>query len=105
MRVLTGLQPSGSLTLGNYIGAIKQMLKYQEEYESFIFVADMHAITVPQDPIKLRENIRSLLAIYLACGVDPKKNTIFLQSENVYHANVAWILECLRRMLIFQLYF
>jgi len=94
-RVLTGLQPSGSLTLGNYIGAIKQMLKYQEEYESFIFVADMHAITVPQDPIKLRENIRSLLAIYLASGVDPKKNTIFLQSENVYHANVSWILECL----------
>ncbi|MBR3661018.1 MAG: tryptophan--tRNA ligase [Bacilli bacterium] len=94
-KVLTGLQPSGELTLGNYIGAIRQILKYQEEYESFIFVADMHAITVPQDPIKLRENIRSLLAIYLACGVDPKKNTIFLQSENVYHANVSWILECL----------
>ena len=94
-KVLTGLQPSGSLTLGNYIGAIKQMLKYQDEYESFIFVADMHAITVPQDPIKLRENIRSLLAIYLASGVDPKKNTIFLQSENIYHANVSWILECL----------
>ena len=95
MRVLTGLQPSGSLTLGNYIGAIRQMLKYQEEYESFIFVADMHAITVPQDPIKLRENIKSLLAIYLACGVNPQKNTIFLQSENVYHANVSWILECM----------
>ena len=94
-RVLTGLQPSGALTLGNYIGAIKQMLKYQDKYESFIFVADMHAITVPQDPIKLKENIRSLLAIYLACGVDPKKNTIFLQSENIYHANVSWILECL----------
>ena len=95
MRILTGLQPSGALTLGNYIGAIKQMIKYQDKYESFIFVADMHAITVPQDPIKLRENIRSLLAIYLACGVDPKKNTIFLQSENIYHANVSWILECL----------
>ena len=95
MRVLTGLQPSGALTLGNYIGAIKQMIKYQDEYESFIFVADMHAITVPQDPIKLKENIRSLLAIYLASGVDPKKNTIFLQSENIYHANVSWILECL----------
>ena len=95
MRILTGLQPSGALTLGNYIGAIKQMIKYQNEYESFIFVADMHAITVPQDPIKLKENIRSLLAIYLACGVDPKKNTIFLQSENIYHANVSWILECL----------
>ena len=95
MRVLTGLQPSGSLTLGNYIGAIKQMIKYQEEYESFIFIADMHAITVPQEPSKLKENIKSLLAIYLASGVDPNKNTIFLQSENVYHANVSWILECL----------
>ena len=94
-RVLTGLQPSGALTLGNYIGAIKQMLKLQEEYESFIFIADMHAITVPQDPIELKKNIRSLLAIYLASGVDPKKNTIFLQSENLYHANVSWILECL----------
>lgn len=94
-RVLTGLQPSGELTLGNYIGAIKQMLKLQEEYDSFIFVADMHAITVPQDPIELRKNIKSLLAIYLASGVNPKKNTIFLQSENIYHANVSWILECL----------
>ncbi|MBQ8891777.1 MAG: tryptophan--tRNA ligase [Bacilli bacterium] len=94
-KVLTGIQPSGALTLGNYIGAIKQMLKYQDMYESYIFIADMHAITIPQDPIKLRENIRSLLAIYLASGVDPKKNTIFLQSENIYHANVSWILECL----------
>lgn len=94
-RVLTGLQPSGALTLGNYIGAIKQMIKYQDKYESFIFIADMHSITVPQDPIKLRENIKSLLAIYLSCGVDPKKNTIFLQSENIYHANVSWIFECL----------
>ena len=95
MRVLTGLQPSGSLTLGNYIGAIKQMIKYQDEYENFIFVADMHALTIPQDSKELRKNIRSLLAIYLACGVDPKKNTIFLQSENLYHANVSWIFECL----------
>ena len=95
MKVLTGLQPSGALTLGNYIGSIKQVLKYQEKYESYIFIADMHAITMPQDPVRLKENIRSLLAIYLASGVDPKKNTIFLQSENVYHANVSWILECL----------
>lgn len=93
-RILTGLQPSGSLTLGNYIGAIKQMVKYQDEYETFMFIADMHAITVPQDPKELRENIRSLLAIYLASGVDENKATIYLQSENVYHANVSWILEC-----------
>ena len=94
-RILTGLQPSGCITLGNYIGAIKQIIKYQEEYDSFIFVADMHAITVPQDPTELSKNIKSLIALYLACGVNPKKNTIFIQSENLYHANVSWILECL----------
>ncbi len=93
-RFLTGLQPTGSITLGNYIGAIKQMVKYQEEYDSFIFIADMHSITVPQDPETLSKNIRSLVATYIACGVDPNKNTIFLQSENIYHANVSWILEC-----------
>lgn len=94
-KVLTGLQPSGKLTLGNYIGAIRPMIKNQDEYDSTIFVADMHAITVPQDPNKLRENIKNLIAIYLACGIDPNKNTIFLQSDNIYHANVSWILECL----------
>ncbi len=94
-KILTGLQPTGALTLGNYIGAIRQMIKYQDMYDSYIFVADMHAITVPQEPNTLRKNIKSLLAIYLACGIDPKKNTIFLQSENVYHANVSWMLECL----------
>lgn len=94
-RMLTGLQPTGCITLGNYIGSIKQMVKYQEEYDSFIFVADMHAITVPQEPEELSKNIRSLIALYLACGVDPNKNTIFIQSENIYHANVSWILECL----------
>lgn len=94
-RILTGLQPTGSITLGNYIGAIKQMVAYQDEYDSYIFIADMHAITVPQDPNALSKNIRELLAIYLACGVDPKKNVIFLQSENIYHANVSWVLECL----------
>jgi tryptophanyl-tRNA synthetase len=93
-RILTGLQPSGNITLGNYIGAIKPMVNYQHEFEPFIFVADMHAITVPQDPQKLVKNIRSLLAIYLACGIDSDKNTIFLQSENIYHANLSWILEC-----------
>ena len=94
-RMLTGLQPTGEITLGNYIGAIRQMVEYQNNYDSFIFVADMHAITVEQDPIELKNNIRNLLAIYLACGIDKDKNTIFLQSENVYHANVSWMLECL----------
>ncbi len=105
-RILTGLQPTGVITLGNYIGAIKQMVERQDEYESFIFVADMHAITIPQE--NLKENTRSLIALYLACGLDPKKNTIFLQSDNVYHANLSWLLECntyfgeLSRMIQFK---
>ena len=94
-RVLTGLQPTGCITLGNYIGAIKQMVQYQEKYDSYIFIADMHAITVPQNPEELKSNTKSLLAIYLACGIKPEKNTIFVQSENIYHANMSWLLECL----------
>lgn len=93
-RMLTGLQPTGVITLGNYIGAIKQMVKYQDEYESFLFVADLHAITVPKENLNLKENTKSLIALYLACGIDPKKNTIFVQSQNEYHANLSWILEC-----------
>lgn len=92
--MLTGLQPTGVITLGNYIGAIKQMVKYQDEYESYIFIADLHSITVPQDPKELHNNIRSLVALYLACGIDQKKNVIFVQSENEYHANISWLLEC-----------
>ena len=93
-RLLTGLQPTGVITLGNYIGSIKQMVKEQGKYESFIFVADMHAITVPNLNLNLKENTRSLIALYLACGIDPKKNTIFVQSQNEYHANLSWVLEC-----------
>ena len=93
-RMLTGLQPTGVITLGNYIGAIKQMVKYQNEYDSYIFIADLHSLTVTQDPEELRKNIRSLVAIYLACGIDPEKNTIFIQSENEYHTNISWLLEC-----------
>ena len=92
--IITGIQPSGVITLGNYVGAIKQMVKLQENNNSYIFVADMHAITVPQDPKVLHNNIRNLLALYIACGIDPEKNIIFLQSENEYHANVSWLLEC-----------
>lgn len=93
-KMLTGLQPTGVITLGNYIGAIKQMVEMQGEYDSYLFIADMHAITIPQDSTELSNNIRSLLALYIACGIDPSKHTIFLQSENVYHANVSWMLEC-----------
>ena len=93
-RLLTGLKPSGELTLGSLIGGIRQSVKLQEEYDSFIFVPDLHAITVPQDPILLKERIKKNVALYLACGIDPEKNTIYLQSQNVYHTNLSWILEC-----------
>ena len=92
--MLTGLQPTGVITLGNYIGAIKQMVEYQEKYNSIIFIADMHAITMPIDSDTLAKNIRELVALYIACGVDPEKNLIFLQSDNEYHANISWMLEC-----------
>ena len=93
-RALTGLQPTGVITLGNYIGAIKQMVDYQDDYESYIFIADMHAITVNQNPVELRNNIKSLVALYIACGLDPEKNIIYIQSENPYVANISWMLEC-----------
>lgn len=93
-KILTGLQPTGVITLGNYVGAIKQMVKYQDDYDSYIFIADLHSITVSQDPNVLKKNIRSLVALYLACGIDADKNTIFIQSENEYHTNISWLLEC-----------
>lgn len=107
-KILTGLQPTGTITLGNYIGSIKQMVNLQSEYESYIFIADMHAITIPQDSKTLKEKIKSLVALYLACGIDPNKNTIFIQSDNIYHANISWLLECnsyygeLSRMIQFK---
>ena len=93
-RILTGLKPSGELTLGSLIGGIKQSIKYQEEYDSFIFVPDLHAITVPQDSKLLKERIKKNVALYIACGIDPNKNTIYIQSENPYHTNLSWALEC-----------
>lgn len=93
-KMLTGLQPTGVITLGNYIGSIKQMVENQNKYDSYLFVADMHAITIPQNSAELRSNIRSLIALYLACGIDPQKNKIYIQSENEYHANISWLLEC-----------
>ncbi len=93
-RILTGLKPSGELTLGSLIGGIKGTVERQNEYESFIFVPDLHAITVKQDPKALRERIRKNVALYIAAGVDPEKNTIYLQSENLYHTNLSWVLEC-----------
>ena len=93
-KVLTGLQPTGVITLGNYIGAIKQMKEYQENYDSYMFVADLHSITVPQDANELRNNIRSLVALYIACGIEPVKNTMYVQSDIEYIPCVSWLLEC-----------
>lgn len=93
-RILTGLQPTGKLTLANLIGGINNIKKYQNEYESFIFVPDMHSITIEQDPKELNKNITNTIALYLACGIDKDNNTFYIQSENLYHANLSWILEC-----------
>ena len=93
-RLLTGLKPSGELTIGSYLGSIKQMVEYQNEYETFMFVPDLHAITVSQDPQELKSRIRKNIALYIACGINPEKVTLYIQSENLYHANLSWILEC-----------
>lgn len=93
-RLLSGIKPTGELTLGNYIGAIKQFVEMQKDYESFVFVADLHALTVYNDPLVLKRRIKDIIAVYLACGLDPKYTTLFIQSENVYHANLSWVLEC-----------
>ena len=106
--LLTGLKPTGSLTLGNYIGSIKQMVNNQDEYNSYLFVADMHAITVSTDRDVLHKNIRDFMALYLACGVDPNKNVIYLQSDIEYIPCISWLLECntyygeLSRMIQFK---
>jgi len=97
MRFISGIQPSGNITLGNYLGAVKNfvLLQNREDFTDFlVFVADMHAITVPQDKEALRKNIKSLAAIYIACGLDPKKVHIFIQSEVPAHASLCWILQC-----------
>ena len=105
---LTGLKPTGSLTLGNYIGSISQMVKMQDEYENYLFVADLHSITVPNDRETLHNNIRDFLALYIACGIDPDKNVIYLQSDIEYIPCISWILECntyygeLSRMIQFK---
>lgn len=93
-KILTGLKPTGELTLGNYIGAIKQMKQLQDNYESYLFVADLHALTVPQNPKELKRRIKDFLALYIACGIDPKKNMIYLQSENEFIPAISWLLEC-----------
>ncbi len=95
-RLLTGLKPTGDLTLGNYIGGIKPLIDFQKNPENdiFLFVADLHALTVHQDPVLLRERVKKFVAMYIACGVDPSKMIVYIQSENVYVPAISWILEC-----------
>ena len=97
-RVLSGVQPTGALHLGNYLGALKKFAALQDERESFFCVVDMHAITVWQDPAELRGQIREIAAAYLAAGVDPAKSAIFPQSAVPAHAELAWIFNCVGRL-------
>ncbi len=97
-RVLSGVQPSGALHLGNYLGALVKFARLQHEVETFIFVADMHAITVWQDPKLLAGQVREITAAYLASGLDPKVATIFPQSAVPQHAELAWIFNCVARL-------
>ncbi len=90
----SGMQSTGNLTLGNYLGAMKNWVTLSDEYECFYAVANMHSITVRQDPAQLRKHARSLLTIFIAAGIDPKKNCIYYQSHVPAHAELAWILNC-----------
>lgn len=92
-RLVSGIQPSGELHLGNYLGAIQQWITLQRSYESFFCIVDLHAITVRQNPDDLKHNIRRVAASYLACGLDPEVSTIFVQSDVPEHAQLAWILQ------------
>ena len=92
--VFSGVQPSGNLTIGNYLGAIKNFSKFSEEYKTFYCVVDLHAITVRQVPAELRKRTYETLALYMASGLDEKKNTLFVQSHVPQHAELGWILDC-----------
>ncbi|GAA3732329.1 tryptophan--tRNA ligase [Salinicoccus jeotgali] len=92
--LFSGVQPSGIPTIGNYIGAYKQFVELQDEYDAYFCIVDQHAITVPQDRLKLRDNTKKLAAIYLASGLDPEKITLFIQSEVPAHAKAAWMMQC-----------
>jgi tryptophanyl-tRNA synthetase len=92
-RMVSGIKPTGELTLGNYLGAIKNFVSYQDDYELFLFVADLHALTTPQDKVVLRKRIRDVVTMYLACGLDPNKVTLFLQSEIAGHSQLGYLLE------------
>ena len=97
-RILSGVQPSGDLHLGNYLGAIKNFVALQKEYECFFCVVDLHAITVWQEPKQLAQKTRAVTAAFIASGIDPKKNILFAQSQVPQHAQLAWIFNCVARV-------
>ncbi|WP_257349156.1 tryptophan--tRNA ligase [Pseudalkalibacillus decolorationis] len=93
--IFSGVQPTGFPTLGNYLGAFKHFVAYQDEHDCYFCVVNQHAITVPQDKIELRENSRKLAAFYLAIGINPEKATLFIQSEVSAHTKLGWMLQCI----------
>ncbi len=97
-RIFSGIQPTGNLTLGNYLGAIRNWAALQDDYECIYCLVDLHAITIFQDPQELSRNTREVAAGLLACGIDPKKHILFNQSQNQDHAELAWIFNCVARM-------
>src|ERR1700720_1280654 len=97
-RVFSGVQPTGNLHLGNYLGAIKRFVDLQTKYECIYCVVDLHAITVWQEPEEIPKNIRQITAAFVACGIDPKKHIVFNQSQVAEHAELAWIFSCVARM-------
>ncbi len=107
-RILSGIQTTGNMHLGNYLGAIRNWVELQNDYDCFLFMADLHAITVPHDPKTLAENTLKIAATYIACGIDPEQSTIFVQSQLPEHSELAWIFNCitplgwLERMIQFK---
>ncbi|HEX3186255.1 MAG TPA: tryptophan--tRNA ligase [Pyrinomonadaceae bacterium] len=97
-RIFSGAQPTGNLHLGNYLGALKNWVALQHEYESFFCIVNLHALTIPQDPKLLLEKTRDLARIYLAVGIDPQVSTIFVQSDVPEHAELTWVLNCVARV-------
>ncbi|MCF6438542.1 tryptophan--tRNA ligase [Pseudoalteromonas luteoviolacea] len=96
--VLSGIQPTGGMTIGNYVGAINQWLKLQEDHDCFFMLVDLHAITVRQDPALMRERVLDGIAMYTACGIDPEKSALFVQSQVPEHAQLSWVLNCYAQM-------
>lgn len=93
-RIFSGVQPSGNITLGNYLGAVKNFVDLQNDYDCIYAIMDLHSITVRQNPADLRKRTMELLALYIACGIDPEKNIMFIQSQNPHHAELGWVLNC-----------